>query len=197
MGDAIGSSMHTQAMSDHPYFGRTLHFGNLGLSFGSIAIGALLALLGPVLDVHFKYKNLEIPDVVVLIVGIIFALLGLLVLVVAEKTIGTCKRCSKTLTEGEAAFPPDADAYVRGAVRAGDPRPLFQVPVGSRFDAGPHFDFHYCGTCKQVGRLSMRAATGGYEFKERAIFGEPAAHFAQICEQHQRVRDANNAQAGT
>lgn len=181
-------------MSDHQHFGRTIHWGNIGLSLGGMAVGTVIALLDPVLDVHFKYRNLEIPDVVVLIVGIIFAVLGLLVLIVAPKTIGTCKRCNKTLTEGEAAFPPNADAYVRGAVRAGDPRPLFQVPVGSRFDTGPHFEFHYCGNCKQVGKLSMLAPKGGYEFKERAIFGEPAAHFAQVCEQHQRVRDANNAQ---
>ena len=179
-------------MSEHQYFGRTLHWGNLGLSFGSMAVGAVLALLDPVLDIHFKYKNLEIPDLVVLVLGILFGLGGLLVFAISSKTIGTCKRCSKRLTEGEAAFPPEADAFVRGAVRAGDPRPLFNVPVGSRADQGPHFEFHYCGTCRQVGRLSLLAPSGGYEFKERPIYGEPATHFAQICAHHEQVRDANN-----
>lgn len=181
-------------MNDAQYFGRTLHWGNLGLSLGLMAAGAVLALLDPVLDVHFKYRNLEIPDVVVLIVGILIASLALLALVVLPKTIGTCKRCNKALTEGEAAFPENADGYVRGAVRAGDPRPLFQVPVGSRFGEGPHFEFHYCARCKQVGKLSLHAHQGGFEFKERPVFGEVATHFAQLCEHHEQVRDANNQQ---
>lgn len=175
------------------YIGKTIDWSTIGLGVFVLVVGAVLIAL-PLFGITLAYRRLELPGIVVQVVGGVAVLAGIAALVLLPKTKGLCKACNKGFDTGEAAFPPEVDAAVRPAIRALDPQPLVNAPVGSRFGDGPHFTLDYCPGCRQVGEISLFAPPGqkGYEFEDRLIVGPVVGQLVQVCEHHEEVREAHN-----
>ncbi|MEO6950650.1 MAG: hypothetical protein ABI321_02475 [Polyangia bacterium] len=175
------------------HIGTQLHSSNVFLSLGLLCFGVFLAFSGPLLNFEITIRRL--PPVVTHVVGYIAMALGFLALVFLDKKQAKCVRCNKGFADGEAAFPEELDATTRPLVRAGTPAQLLDAPVGSRFGEGTHLTFNYCPSCKDVGVLSLHAKPGQkpeLEMDNVLVLGVAAQQFANLCELHERVRDANN-----
>lgn len=166
-------------------------WSGMGWGVALVALGVGGALVLQVFDLTLRFKRIELPSWVPLLVCGIVVIVGAFIVRMFASS-NKCVTCDALLELDSAYFPRELESEVVQAAKHIDAAALLEAPMVPKAQSKMAIDLEYCPKCQKVGLMDVVKWDGpspDWIQNSTPVSGTGVAPFISLVKAHEKWRD--------